>query len=189
MSLWQRVQEILNDPERTNRRPVAKRHYMLRGRLRCGLCQSTMVGQTLNAKATPYPYYRCRHVYDRSSSRQCAGRYVPAEALEQGIWAEIRRVLTAPEVVLREQQQAVQRVVDADELGALETQLASLRKREERLVRLYGYGDVDNDVVRAELVEVRRQREMLTEETEALARPQQGRLSVDEGDCGGPARR
>jgi site-specific DNA recombinase len=180
MALWQRVQEILNDPERTNRRPVAKRHYMLRGRLRCGLCQSAMVGQTLNSKATPYPYYRCRHVYDRTSSRQCEGRYVPAEALEQGIWAEIRRVLTAPELILREQQQAAGRVVDTDELGALETQLASLRKREERLVRLYGYGEVDSDVVRTELLDVRRQRETLTEEVEALARPQQGHVSVDE---------
>jgi site-specific DNA recombinase len=180
LPLWQRVQEVLNDPERTNRRPVAKRHYMLRGRLRCGLCLSAMVGQTLTSKATPYPYYRCRHVYDRTSSRQCAGRYVPAEALERGICAEIRRVLTTPEVVLREQQQAAQRVLDPDELAALEAQLASLRKREGRLVRLYGYGEVDSDVVRTELLDMRRQREVLTEELETLARPEQSHVSVDE---------
>jgi hypothetical protein len=34
--------------------------------------------------------------------------------------------------------------------------------------------------VRAELVEVRRQREILTEELEVLARPQQGSLNIDE---------
>ena len=56
-TLWQRVQEILNDPERTRRRPT-HRHYALRGRLKCGVCGSAMVGQTLTVSTKPYRYYR-----------------------------------------------------------------------------------------------------------------------------------
>ena len=53
--LWDRAQEVLNDPERTNRRPTPKREYMLRGRLRCGLRRSAMVGQPLTSKGKTYP--------------------------------------------------------------------------------------------------------------------------------------
>ena len=171
-SLWTRVQAILNDPERTKRRSVAKRHYVLRGRLSCGRCQSAMVGQTLNPKGKSYSYYRCRHTYTRNTARSCDSRYVRAEALEQGVWAEVRKVLAAPELVLGEQLRSVETDSGDEELARLEAQVASLRKREERLVRLFGYDEVDTEVVRAELQDVQRRREALTGAMDALARPQ-----------------
>ena len=45
-ALWQRVQQILADPERAARRPTP-RCYALRGRAKCGQCGSATVGQTL----------------------------------------------------------------------------------------------------------------------------------------------
>ena len=83
-ALWQRVQEILNDPERTRRRPT-HRHYALRGRLKCGICGSAMVGQTLTVSTKPYQYYRCRHVYDKNTSRTCTARYVDGSRLEEAV--------------------------------------------------------------------------------------------------------
>ena len=171
-ALWARVQAILSDPERTRRRSVAKRHYTLRGRLSCGSCQSAMVGQTLSPKGKGYSYYRCRHAYTRTTSRPCESRYVRADALEQGIWAEVRRMLAAPEVVLSEQLRSADTDAGSEELARLENQIGSLRKREERLVRLFGYDEVDVEVVRAELRDVQRRREVLTGAMEALARPQ-----------------
>ena len=170
-ALWSRVQAILNDPERISRRPVPKRRYALRGRLRCGLCNSAMVGQTLSPKGKRYTYYRCRHAYTKSTSRACAARYIPAEALEQEIRDEVRKVLTAPEVVLRELRQPDDSASAREAIQRLESELATLKKREERLVRLFGYDEVDSTVVRAELREVQRQREVLSAELETLARP------------------
>ena len=83
--LWQRVQAILNDPERTKLRSTPNREYLLRGRLRCGVCQSAMVGQTLAPKGKAYSYYRCRHAYARNTGHRCDSRYIRAEALEQEI--------------------------------------------------------------------------------------------------------
>ena len=60
--LWQRVQDILTDPERTRRSPTLARTYELRGRTKCGVCCASMVGQTLKVKGKSYPYYRCRFV-------------------------------------------------------------------------------------------------------------------------------
>jgi site-specific DNA recombinase len=52
-ALWQRVQTILQDPERIRRRPEG-RSYALSGRLKCGICGGAMVGQTLTVKAHPF---------------------------------------------------------------------------------------------------------------------------------------
>ena len=95
-ALWQRVQEILNDPERTRRRPT-HRHYALRGRLKCGICGSAMVGQTLTVSAKPYQYYRCRHVYDKNTNRTCTARYVDGPRLEEAIWALDRTYISMVE--------------------------------------------------------------------------------------------
>ena len=149
--LWARVQAILNDPERISRRPVARRRYALRGRLRCGLCKRAMVGQTLSSKGKDYPYYRCRHAYTKSTSRACAARYIPAAALEHEIREEVRKVLTAPEVVLGELRQPDDSASAREAIQRLESELATLKKREERLVRLFGYDEVDSSVVRGEL--------------------------------------
>ena len=169
--LWARVRAILNDPERTSRRPVAKRRYALRGRLRCGVCQSAMVGQTLSSKGKRYPYYRCRHAYTKSTSRACTARYIPAETLEQEIREEVRKVLIAPEVVLRELRQPDDSASAREAIQRLESELATLKKREERLVQLFGYDEVDSEVVRAELREAQRRRGALSAELEKLARP------------------
>ena len=171
VDLWDRVQAILNDPERTNRRSTPKRHYKLRGRLRCGLCNSAMVGQTLTSKGRNYPYYRCRHAYTKNTARRCAARYIPAEAPEDEIWAEVRKVLTAPEVVLRELQQPREADAHVDERYRLDSEVASLREREERLVELFGLGEVDSEVVRSQLRDVQRRREVLAEQLAALSGP------------------
>ena len=169
--VWERVQAILNDPERTKRRSTPKRDYLLRGRLRCGVCRSAMVGHTLNSKGRSYAYYRCRHAYARNTGHHCTARYVPAEALEREIQAEMRRVLTAPEVVLGELRRQDGTDADCGVREGLESELASLRKREERLVQLFGYDEVDGEVVRAQFREVQRRRATLDAELASLTSP------------------
>ncbi len=178
--LWRRVQAILDDPERTKRRTVSKRQYMLSGRLRCGLCRSAMVGQTHTSRGRDYSYYRCRHAYTRNTGHRCESRYIPADSLEQEIWAEVRKVLTAPEVALREQQGASGAAGAHGEIERLESEVASLRKREERLVRLFGYDEVDSEVVRAEFRDVQRRREVLASELTALTTPRSVGGDIDE---------
>ena len=65
--LWQRVQDILEDPERIRRKPEG-RYYSLGSRVRCGMCGSAMVGQTLTNRGRSYRYYRCRHASTRTQA-------------------------------------------------------------------------------------------------------------------------
>ena len=95
----------------------------------------------------------------------------------------MRDVLTYPELVLQEQRRLGATPVDSEAVERIESELASLSKREERLVRLFGYDEVDGDVVRLEFRQLQRQRQLLTEELDAL--PRVGSAldeEVDEGD-------
>jgi site-specific DNA recombinase len=169
-TLWERVQEIIRDPERIRRRP-AGRFYALSTRARCGVCGSAMVGQTLTVKGRPYRYYRCRHAYDRNTGHECSARYVRADALETAVWREVKRVLTEPDIVLRELRRATNGHRNGDEASSLEQEIASLKEREKRLVRLYTYGELGEDIIREEGASIRRQVEVLEERLNHLSQP------------------
>jgi site-specific DNA recombinase len=159
-NVWERVQQILQDPERINRRPTP-RFYVLTGRARCGICGSGMVGQTLTVKGSPYRYYRCRHVYDKNTNGSCTARYIRGEALEQAVWGEVKRVLAAPAIVLQEWQHAHDAEPETEEIQRLEQEQSSLLEREKRLVRLFSLGEVDEDMVRQEATALRRRRSVV----------------------------
>ena len=88
--LWRRIQDTLNDLERTRHQRTV-RSYHLRGRLKCGACGSAMVGQTLTSNHKPYKYYRCRHIYDNNTGHAGSEKYVRGDRLEGGVWSEVRR--------------------------------------------------------------------------------------------------
>ena len=113
---WQRVQDILNDPERTLTQP-STRSYLLRGRAECGVCGSAMVGQTLTVKERPYRYYRCRHAYTTSTGHSCTARYVRGDNLEGVVWREVTRVLTNPSTVLQELEKQMEAEVDGNQVA------------------------------------------------------------------------
>jgi len=129
-----------------------------------------MVGQTLTVKGRPYRYYRCRHAYDRNTGHDCSARYVRADTLEDAVWREVKRVLTEPATVLRELWRADGHHADSEEMSRLEREIASLREREKRLVRLYTYGEVDEEVIREEGAALRRQLDVLEERRRTLDR-------------------
>jgi site-specific DNA recombinase len=165
--LWERVRAIIDDPERLRRRPEG-RTYLLGGRSKCGLCGSAMVGQTLQSKGTPYRYYRCRHAYTNITGQRCAARYVRGSILEEKVWQEVMEALSDPAVVLQELERRSEGADEDGEAERIERGLAELAEREKRLVRLFGFGEVDESVVREQLADVRWQRTALEERLRPL---------------------
>jgi len=180
-ALWQRVQDILNDPERTRRRPTY-RHYALRGRLKCGICGSAMVGQTLTVSTKPYRYYRCRHVYDKNTSRTCTARYVDGGRLEEAVWAEMKRVLTNPDIVLNELKRVASEDTHDDQGEQLEQALADLALQEKRLVDLYTVGGITAAAVREKSDDLSKRRKVLEAQlasVQVTARPNFDDVDLD----------
>ena len=80
--------------------------------------------------------------------------------------------MSRPSVVLSEYeraQTAEPQPDHADERERLDREIASLKDREKRLVRLYTYGEIDDDTVRSEGEELRRRRQLLEERLAVLS--------------------
>jgi site-specific DNA recombinase len=166
--LWQRVQVILADPERVARRPKPRYSYPLRGRIKCGLCSSAMVGQTMQTKTKAFHYYVCCVAFDPRQDKSCTARNVRADKLEAAIQHEIRTVLTNPTLVLREMEQQREAEVDHAEIVRLEQKLGTLRDSEQRLVRLYTSGRIDDDVFDTESAVLKRERTIVDDRLKSL---------------------
>ncbi len=159
--LWQRVQDILEDPERIRRKPEG-RYYALGSRVRCGMCGAAMVGQTLTNRGRSYRYYRCRHAYDKNSGHDCSARYVSADTLDTAVKNEVIRVLGNPELVLAEMKAAeASSDTGEDDLAHLERELASLDKSEKRLLKLFMVDDLSEDALREEAANLKRQKQAI----------------------------
>jgi len=163
--LWDQVQAILSDPERSVPR-FSSRTYALKSRMKCGVCGSAMVGQTMRSKGREYRYYGCRHIYDRRTGHSCTSRFVRADRLEAAVWRELKRVLADPQLVLSELQRA-NGEGDGPGLATLERQAEALKQRERRLVRLYTFGELDDAAITAESADLRKQRATLESQIEA----------------------
>ena len=159
-ALWDRVQQIMNDPERIARRPKVRHEYSLRGRVKCSLCGSAMVGQTMKNRGHIYHYYVCRSAFSRRSDRTCEGRNVRTDRLEPAIWREVRAILTTPEVIIQELRRG-QPEPDHEEVERLESRIAKLTEGERRLVRLYTLGEIDEPMFQSENGEIKKQRAVL----------------------------
>ena len=70
---------------------------------------------------------------------------------------------------------------DAAELEAIEAKLASLAAREKRLVTLFSYGEMDEQVIRNQIADLRREQIILNERLRSLRpTPRSQPVSIDE---------
>ena len=180
-ALWQRVQQIMNDPERIARRPKPRHAYPLRGRVKCLLCGSAMVGQTMINRGHTYHYYVCRVAFDRRTGRTCSGRNVRADRLEAAIWREIRAKLTSPDIILQELRRG-QPEPDRGEVARIEDRLSEIGEQERRLVKHLASGRIDERLVLDELDELKRQRTTLQARLCELQPPDTRSSAVHDAD-------
>ena len=180
--VWNRVQAVIDDPERV-KRGAAKRNYELRGRARCARCGAPMVGQTVRGRGKAYAYYRCRHAYDRNTGRTCDARYVRCDSLEPAIWAELERVLTAPELVLSELRAAQKGNGSKEAAEQAGQELDHLKAREARLMRLFTLGELDEELLRSEAAHLAARRGEVEAELARL-RSSDGITEIDEEQLG-----
>ncbi len=157
---WGRVQELKKSKQFYSKRST-KSFYMVAKMVRCGECGNVMAGLTKNPPAgrnrPPIRYYRCRGA--RMGLRCREKSYIPADKLEGSVWREVEAMLTDPEQFFD--------VLDEDHAGAeldaaledARRALTKVQREEERLVRLYVLGKIDDDMLT-------RQRRFITERLE-----------------------
>lgn len=183
--LWDRVQSILADPTRIARNCTARYDYPLRGRVRCAACGSAMIGQTMRPKGREYHYYCCRVAFDRHATKRCETRNIRAEQLEEGIWREVREILSNPKLVLSEMERAQNRVADPADVSRYEDEIKAVVDRQKKLAELFTLGAVDSDIVQAQGATLKQQRAVLEARlSELQGDSSQARIPVDQERLG-----
>ena len=144
---FQTAQQQMKAPR--SRSGKALTPYLLSGHIVCALCDTSLVGTMLNRH---YRYYRCRGTFPTATTpRYCSASYVRADKLENVVWGTIHSVLEQPEIVLAELRRlrSGQTTPMEEEIANLRREIQRCKDQELRLVKLYQFGEVDDDWIRA----------------------------------------
>ncbi|NQW22473.1 MAG: recombinase family protein [SAR202 cluster bacterium] len=163
---------------------LSKTPYLLTGFITCGLCGGHVVGAQLNRR---YRYYRCRATAPTSvKPASCRARYIRAEAVESIVWDKVMQVLDHPKIVLDElRKQSDGSKGDLSvELSRLRAEIRRCQDLEGRLVKLYMYGEIDDDYIRVHSGPIKLLRERYQGELQNLSnlRTQQIEAETAEAD-------
>jgi len=98
-NIWGRAQSKLQENKVLSKRNV-KRNYLLRGLIFCPECGSKLSGKARKEKR----FYHCNNVDKIVGSRVCTGSYIPADQVEQAVWAAVSDSLKNSELLAEQYQ-------------------------------------------------------------------------------------
>jgi site-specific DNA recombinase len=165
---FEAAQAALTSSPRRKEAQKPSNRYLLTAHIVCGYCGGTMAGSTLSGR---YRYYYCRATRpDPRTPHKCEARYVRADHLEARVMAELAAILERPDVVLNEllQRDGGTSPLLIAQIDELESQVRAIENQEQRLVRLYRFGEVDDDFIRKESKAVRERKDRLVAELREL---------------------
>jgi site-specific DNA recombinase len=150
--LFGRSQAIHPDNSRFSPRHLKSGHYLLRGLVRCRVCDLGTVCHRMRGRdGTFHHYYYCTgHDSLRARSLgRCPQRHLRADELDALVWTEVRRHLEHPTLVmeayatLRAEPGRRPDEVVAQEVRGLEHKLVEMDREEHRLLDAYQAGLIE----------------------------------------------
>jgi site-specific DNA recombinase len=156
--VWERAQRALADSGRVRFHPV-HRKYLLSGFIFCS-CGARMTGY---AQEPHLFYYRCRATHTLPyRPRTCSARGMRAEKVEEAVWDKVKSVIDHPEVVFAETENLMARsTLLESEIARTQAQLGRIDQEQQRLVRLYRFGEVDDEFITREINQVKKRQTAL----------------------------
>ncbi len=150
--------------------------YLLRGHVYCGYCGAPLVGSCLNKR---FRYYHCRVSYSTETRlKTCTSRYIRADYLEGLVWENVRKTLEQPDLVMAgikeqlntEHNNAIQGVSLDKEIEKLRKQVRKYDSEEKRLIQLFRYSQLNQDLILDEVNYLKTEREADALRLENLSR-------------------
>ena len=77
VELWERVNSLMKERQRTGGSMTAKEIYLLSGKVTCGSCGSNYFGERYNSRGKHYAYYKC--------SGKCGNKGIDKDVLENSV--------------------------------------------------------------------------------------------------------
>lgn len=149
--LWERCAKLRNENKRLAAKN-ARRLYLLRGIVRCGVCGRGFTGVSNRRR---WFYYQCNSRAE-GHTPNCGNCRVKAEELERLVWAEITRFAESPgKVISRLRAARASRPDTTDAPARLEKQLTAKMRERERVITWARQGRITEDELDAQLVQLR----------------------------------
>jgi site-specific DNA recombinase len=170
---WAHAQGVLKENQLMSPRS-AKRQYLLRGLMKCGLCGLTYSG-TVQPNGTVY--YRCNGQIAGRGPYALKGERCPSTSLsgavEALIWDDIEDFLRNPDDVLAEvrerfTEQSTQEVNLHAELATVTAVLVAKQGERDAVLGLYRRGRIDDSALDRQLDEIDQEEARLEEERQSL---------------------
>ncbi|MDH7602565.1 MAG: recombinase family protein [Armatimonadota bacterium] len=182
-SLWERVQQMFsNGTARKKGQEVCEVKALLRGIIRCGHCDKSMVGTyTKKKNNVVYRYYTCGSAM-KNGYASCPVRNVPAGEIEKAVVGQLRALLQSPEVIAETfraakdlQEQELRSL--QDEKADLEMRMVELKASASELVSVEFGEDAGAEKFSELNDEIQKTRRMLTEIDERISELNDGLLT------------
>jgi len=180
--LFEGVQQRLDRNVQMARRNNTTSEYLLRGLVSCGQCRLACSGRALHPG---YHYYFCRGRTDSlrlALGERCTARYAPAQALDDLVWQDLCRVLTAPALLTHELDRAQRGEWLPQALQArrqtLRDVLAQLERQQARLLDLYLAEVIEREEFERKRKEVAQTQQGLTQQLRQLDAQAQQHVDV-----------
>jgi len=147
-----------------------KHHYLLRGLLQCGECNSPYLGTPCHNRL----FYRCgnRHrVFPLP--KECSSPMRSAPMLEGVVWSAISEAVQQPQLIIKQvknlqSSRSKQSKETERDLQRVETALANTQNEEDRLLDAYRNGIIDIEQLQAQMVKIQEKKNSLTQERQRL---------------------
>src|SRR5215216_5494018 len=140
------------------------RKYLLRGFIRCGVCDYACGGCTKSSRNKKYVYYSC--ISNRADRGWGASPHrapnIPAEWLEGLVWEDVRAFLENPgEVLERLRSEGIDTDSSLDDLSTrrenLTRRLAAKNAEKDRYVRTYAQGHISEEELADYMTDIKNQ--------------------------------
>jgi site-specific DNA recombinase len=145
-----------------------KREYLLAGHVFCAQCHRRYGGVAYRTSLS----YFCPGSKSTDRNHRCRNGTVNARTIEADVWGRVEALLNDPTVIMAE----VARQRDADpqehlraDLTRVEQALTRLKEQERRVIRMYRFGEFDDELMTGEAKKVHDERARLEREYIALS--------------------
>ncbi|MBI3412988.1 MAG: recombinase family protein [Candidatus Aenigmarchaeota archaeon] len=146
----------------------SKHQYLFSGYVYCKWCGRRYWGMPKKK----VPSYACAAKQHIDFPTKCRNRTYSAARLERLVWERLEEAMTNPDFVyelLRRRQETLLSGDSAEEdLKTIDAMLDKLRNREVRLIRLYSFGEFDDDLLQREKASIEIERKRLLSEKEVF---------------------
>jgi site-specific DNA recombinase len=173
-TLFEAVQEQLEENRRRARIPEKGSRYLLQGLLVCAKCGYAYHGSTNDERNA---YYRCSGSMSLprfGGTRWCWNKELRMDQTDAAVWQEVRQLLEEPERLEQEYRQRLQPPSKPNEQEGLDSQMGKLRRGLARLIDSYAEGLIDKSEFEPRVTRMRERLQHLEEQLQRLKEDAEG---------------